>query len=469
MPRLVDGLEQILTSLGIVGNGYKLFFFETTTDTPKDTYSNPELSVANENPVECDAAGRPESDIWGADPATYKMVLGTPASTIDNIDPIVTIDPINDLNTGSIINLDPLPAAYWGTTQGSSTEYTLEALVPITSYSDKQCFFLDFHVACGASPTIDINEIGAIDLKKYKNDGTKIDLEANDVLTQRYIAINDGVDVVILNPQKPYLDGRNLTQATTTVKSVSYLPSATTIANNVSDANNDIDFPAGVFQVSDGSNQGVATAKTKRSDATWAAGTGNGGMAAGVTKSANTWYHCFNLLNPLTGATDDGFDSSVTATNLLADAAVIAAGFTKYFLVESIRTDGSANILGFKQNGNTMQFTTPIVDTTTTITTSRATYTLKTPLGRVVEAKFRYAITVNGVEDLVKFEPLFVTDTAPSLTGNALFDFNANSDGNYTQNGITSFVITDASSGIAGRSSVAALDLRLSTLGWRTL
>lgn len=199
MPRLVNGLEQIFTNLGIIGAGYKLFFFETTTTTPKTTYSDSDLQVQNPNPVECDEAGRPEFDIWGADPATYKLILGTPDSVIGNINPIVTIDPIDDLNTDSIINLNPLPAAYWGATTGTSTNYILDALVPITSYSDKQCFFVDFHIACGASPDININDIGAVDLKKYTITGTKLDIATGDIQTGRHILINDGVDIVVLN------------------------------------------------------------------------------------------------------------------------------------------------------------------------------------------------------------------------------------------------------------------------------
>lgn len=200
MPRLVDGLEQVFTDLGIIGAGYKLFFFETNTTTPKNTFSDVGLTIANPNPVVCDSTGRPEHDIWGDDPATYKMILGTPDSVVGNINPIVTVDPINDLNSGSIIIIDPLPAAYWGVTSGGPTTYTLNpALVPITSYSFKQCFFINFNVACNANPTININGLGAVNLKKYNTAGIKVSLAAGDIVAQRYIAINDGVDIVILN------------------------------------------------------------------------------------------------------------------------------------------------------------------------------------------------------------------------------------------------------------------------------
>lgn len=203
MPRLVDGLEQIFTNLGIVGAGYKLFFFETTTTTPKTTYSDSDLTIPNPNPVVCDASGRPEFDVWGDDLATYKMVLGKPDSVIGNINLVKEVDPINDLNTGSIVNLNPIPVAYWGSTTGTSSNYVLNpALVPITSYDDKQVFLVDFHIPCVDNPTLNINDLGALLLKKYNNDGTKIPIEENDLQVQRYFISNDGVDLVVLNPSR---------------------------------------------------------------------------------------------------------------------------------------------------------------------------------------------------------------------------------------------------------------------------
>jgi len=140
----------------------------------------------------------------------------------------------------------------------------------------------------------------------------------------------------------------NIIKATTAIKGAVFLPSQITISNNATDANNDIDFSAGNFTVSDGSAQGVASSvETKRLDATWAAGNNAGGLAAGLTKANSTTYHCFKLLNPTTGATGSGFDTSLTAANLLADPAVISAGVTKYKRVGSIMTDGSGNIYAF--------------------------------------------------------------------------------------------------------------------------
>ena len=232
MSRLVNGLEQIFTDLGIIGAGYKLFFFETTTTTPKTTYSDSGLTIANPNPVECDATGRPQSDIWGADPATYKLVLGTPDSVMGNINPIVTLDPIDNLN----LSRESDAAAYWGATTGISTNYILNpTLVPVSSYSDRQCFFIDFHTPCGAAPVININNLGQLNLLKYAANGTTTPLEEEDLLVRRYIAINNGVGIVILDPQKPYFDSRNLSRASETVVGVTQFATIAEVTARVID------------------------------------------------------------------------------------------------------------------------------------------------------------------------------------------------------------------------------------------
>lgn len=202
MPRLSIGLEQVFTNLGIVGDGYKLFFFDTGTMIPKTTYSNEGLTVQNTNPVVLNEAGRPDVSIWGSDPSLYRMILGTPDSVLGNITTIVDVDPVDNYSVDNIAGLTPIPTAYWGTTAGTSAHYTLDpALVDITSYSNTQTFFIDFHIACAAAPDININDLGALNLKKYTGQGTKVALLVGDVQAQRHLCIDDGTDIVVLNPR----------------------------------------------------------------------------------------------------------------------------------------------------------------------------------------------------------------------------------------------------------------------------
>lgn len=146
-----------------------------------------------------------------------------------------------------------------------------------------------------------------------------------------------------------YDDLLNLQDSTTTIRGSSYLPDSITIANNVTDADHDIDFSAGNFQFSDGTGQAVlASGLIKQLDAAWAAGDNQGGLFTG-TIAADTWYHCFAISNASGSLVDVGFDTDVNATN-------IPVGYTKYKRRGSILTDGSANIRGFIQYGNWFEF-----------------------------------------------------------------------------------------------------------------
>lgn len=195
--------EQVFSNLGVIGAGYKLYTFVTETSTPSPTYSDVDLSIENTNPLVANSAGR-FGDIFIGDARLYKAILSDedgPDDPTDPITPIWTADPVNP-QTFTIEDFDPPPTTYWGTTSGTSTNYILDpALEAITAYSYKQCFFIDFHIACAASPDININDLGVLSLKKYTNQGTKVALLAGDLQVQRYLCINDGVDIVVLNPR----------------------------------------------------------------------------------------------------------------------------------------------------------------------------------------------------------------------------------------------------------------------------
>lgn len=83
-----------------------------------------------------------------------------------------------------------------GLTAGSSTVYTATLVPAIVGYTDKACYRWQYDEACGASPTINLNSLGA--KKIYKNvGGTAVQLAANDVPTNfigihRYDTALDG-------------------------------------------------------------------------------------------------------------------------------------------------------------------------------------------------------------------------------------------------------------------------------------
>ena len=138
--------------------------------------------------------------------------------------------------------------------------------------------------------------------------------------------------------------------------------------------------------------------------AAWVAGTGNGGMGTVAAVAASTWYHCF-LLSDSTGSTIDfGFDTSVTAAALLANANVVAAGLTLYRYISSIKTDAAKNLNGVTlllQFGDTFTWKLPIEDVTSTaMSNTAATKTLASvPLGFRTLALLNVGCTVLGISD----------------------------------------------------------------------
>jgi len=134
-------------------------------------------------------------------------------------------------------------------------------------------------------------------------------------------------------------------------------------SNNTLDSDHDIDFGTGTAQ--DSSNQyriNATSLFTKAIDSNWAEGTSQGGIASGLAPvSPNEWYRCF-LIGKSTDsvAFDFGFDTSETAINLLNDAS--ADDYDIYRQVGWVITDGSGNILGYKQDGDRFTFDDRSID-----------------------------------------------------------------------------------------------------------
>ena len=202
--RFYEPIARIFTNAGAVGVGYKYYFYATGTTTPVTTYQNAGLTVANTNPVLSDSNGRfPE--IWYSDLSQLKLIVKDSSNnTIETVDPVGASASAISLN-----DFDVRPTSYWGLTAGTSTAYTLIASPTISAYDNTQTFVVQVHVDCGAAPTLAIDGLSALNWKKYTQQGTKVAMNANDLrATQRYFCINDGVDIVCLNPNSlPMLSG----------------------------------------------------------------------------------------------------------------------------------------------------------------------------------------------------------------------------------------------------------------------
>jgi len=151
-----------------------------------------------------------------------------------------------------------------------------------------------------------------------------------------------------------------------------------TLTNNVSDVNNDIDFGAGFCYDLSTNIKITNIALTKRLDATFVAGTNQGGLDTG-TKAISTWYYCF-AISKADGTSDFLYSLSSTAPTMPTD-------FVNKRRIGCVVTDASGNIRPFWQYGDMFRYKTRIeADVSVTLGTTATNYTLTVPRTTSVSA-----------------------------------------------------------------------------------
>lgn len=166
------------------------------------------------------------------------------------------------------------------------------------------------------------------------------------------------------------------------------------------DPAHDITFNVGECRDFDNTtNMNVGTAITKQIDASWAAGTDQGGYpSVGPSLTPNTWYNLF-IIKSSTGIVDAGFDVSFTATYLLA-----SSGYTSYRRVGSVRTAGSSDIKNFLMTNfegrRDYYWTSPPQDLTVSPISGSFTTVLTVPTGIEVIAKFNITVGTTGADNI---------------------------------------------------------------------
>ena len=351
---------------------------------------------------------------------------------------------------------------YLGTTGGTADAYTLSPSPTITAYATTQQITAKISATnLTTTPYLQVSAIAnpttTAVIKKLSATKTEIAVEASDLLINGiyHFQRNSANDAwIVLNAEKAYFNLINATKATSTTQGISFSPNPIIIANNATDADNDIDFTAGNFQFSDLSGDAVLSALTKRLDASWVAGTNQGGLDTG-TKANNTWYHCYAIHNPTSNVSDAIFSTNATTPSL-------PTGFTKYTLIESIKTNSSGNILPFYHIGDYISWKTKPKDITSGLSTSLTPHPISTPLGRNVMAKIRATLFTGGASAVNILSPL----------DNSLTPISSEND-LVTQNYTTSIekqVITDTSSQISIIASAAPVsNFALFTFGWKKI
>lgn len=250
------------------------------------------------------------------------------------------------------------------------------------------------------------------------------------------------------------------------------------LSNNTTDSTNDIDISAGKARdASDSVNLSVG-ALTKRLDATWVAGTNQGGRTSSQAIANGTW-HVFAMR--VGGSDDVGFDTSVTGANLVADHSA-----THVRRIGSIVRSGGA-IVQFVQADKTFRLKTPVRDLNAgSPPITAVTRTLSVPTGIKVEALVASVDsgTPPGTDGtftaFTYLSDLDTTDSAPSMSV-APFCHSNTVANVYSTPGVVAGpstssvgavpIVTNTSAQIRSRTNGtgawASTSLQLYTYGWR--
>lgn len=225
-----------------------------------------------------------------------------------------------------------------------------------------------------------------------------------------------------------------------------------TLSNNASDAVNDIDIAAGAAS-SDATVPVVMTLSsilTKRLDASWAVGTGNGGLDTGAI--ANGTYHVWLIQRSDTGVVDALFSASATSPTM-------PTSYDRKRRIGSI-VRISASIKAFSQNGNEFLWKVGILDvTTTTLATTSFLVPLTVPTGIKVNAIINAQGTASATWDVLITSP-DQTDSPASASLNSMRGASG------TSGYFSSAMRTDTSARIRVVSDVANTTLNVTTQGY---
>lgn len=316
--RFVLPVQQVFDVNGHPGAGHTLTFYESGTSTPLDTYTDDDLAIPNTNPVVADSAGR-FGNIFLKD-QDYKVVWKTKAGvTVSTADPVRAAEPTST----AVINV--------------TTTYV------VTSEDNGKLIEAD--ATAGAftitlPPAAEAGDGFTIHVKKTDSSDNAVTVDADGSET-----IDGDTDVTLPNQNDLWGGRSNATRWLTIVQPLTAqsipLPlgyiNGLTASINGTDAEHDIDLAPGVARgENDEVNIVLASALTKRLDAAWAVGSGNGGLDTGVVANT-TVYYIWLIRRSGSGAVDALFSLSSTAPTM-------PSNYDQRRLLGNLVTDDSANI-----------------------------------------------------------------------------------------------------------------------------
>lgn len=230
------------------------------------------------------------------------------------------------------------------------------------------------------------------------------------------------------------------------------------LANNGSDATNDIDIAAGSAVDDTGTRVlRLASGITKRLDASWAVGTNQGGRDTGSITDA--WWYVWLIGRSDTGVVDVLFSQSATAPTM-------PTNYTHKVRIGEVYRTSSA-LKGFVQHLDDFWWKTELQDAADSPATSSTLKTLTVPPERCLAYLAASAIQTNGSGiNYVRIHDPDLDDFAPSSSN---FTIAVASDGSRDGTGGGLSIMTDSSGRVRHRSSSAFTgSIYLHTRGWRS-
>jgi len=196
----------------------------------------------------------------------------------------------------------------------------------------------------------------------------------------------------------------------------------------------------------------------KQIDAVWVEGNNSGGFPSGLgSVAANTCYHVFIVGKEDGSQFDAGFDVSIDATNLLADA----TDYTKIRRLGSVYTDGAGDIVQFLQWGDRFYYEDPPIEYNGNSSVAPTLLTVSTPLNVKTVALFNVFLGQgNGYG--VYFSDPDIPAVGPSTTAAPLVSIGTGDD---DQDGSQVNCLTNDSAQVRHESTTVDV-LRVVTLGW---
>lgn len=131
----------------------------------------------------------------------------------------------------------------------------------------------------------------------------------------------------------------------------------------------------------------LASPMTKRTDAAWVAGTGNGGWLDGASMPNGSTGHAFLMRNPTSGAVDVGVSASPTAPPL-------PTGYVQKRRLHSAVLKESSALVLVTQNGDDFS-RAQVTDLSVATAATNALITLSIPTGIIIQPKMEMRLVLN--------------------------------------------------------------------------